>query len=634
MEILATEAFLASARKSPTPVREELRRLVSTPPGAPAAAELADHRVLGFSVRARDLALWYVLDPERARGPAEEPSLASMSKSELRELGVAEAVLQKVQQVRTLADLAALGLSDPVAQRLRFVLIQRSNGLCAREDELRYRATDLSHFDRYLHGDLRELLLNLDPSQRQIVELGGSGPVIVRGVAGSGKTTVALHRIYQRLRQRTLLDAPRILFLTFNRALAAVARELLVSMGLRPDDVEVSTLHKWCWSFAACQGRLFPSFRLQREALREACASVEAGARGAAKDSAIWTYPHAFWAEEIHRLKGSGIDTPAEYLELYRYGAGRALDHRLRTLVFRVYEAYRARQEQRGWLDWDDVVRLAFERIRRMGAAAPRYDHVLVDEAQDLTVMAMRLAAALRGPKGTLLVSYDPAQSIYERGFRWKSFGISVHGSRSFDLRRNFRNTAEILAAARPLLGGMRDPMETGGSQAAEGVVEPEQTQRHGPPPRFLAVPRGEECAVVAAAIAKLIAEEGVPPQNIAVLCYPNAVRDRMRVALQRAGVLCQQHDEDAVIRLCDPSVKVLPLKSAKGLEFPAVFLLASGTQFKPPLEGETEQAAWLEQMGRCFYMAMTRAMERLIVVYARGDPASFLRPVLTRGND
>ena len=76
----------------------------------------------------------------------------------------------------------------------------------------------------------------------------------------------------------------------------------------------------------------------------------------------------------------------------------------------------------------------------------------------------------------------------------------------------------------------------------------------------------GDEFRNVTADISRIISEEGVPPQNIAVLCYPNTVRDRMSEELKQAGILFQQKDNDTVIRLGDPSVKVLPIKSANGL--------------------------------------------------------------------
>jgi superfamily I DNA/RNA helicase len=270
---------------------------------------------------------------------------------------------------------------------------------------------------------------------------------------------------------------------------------------------------------------------------------------------------------------------------------------------------------------------MAYDRIQSTGETG-RYDEVLVDEAQDLTVMAMRVVAALRKPEGVLLVSYDPAQSIYERGFRWKNCGIPVHGSRSFELRNNFRNTAEILGAARPLLDDMKDTLDTGEARAAEEMIEPAGAQRHGPPPRFVAVDAGSEYETLVNDIVQLIKEKEMPPQNIAVLCYPNSIRDKVFERLISSHVRCQRHDDETVISLSDTSVKVFPIKSAKGLEFPVVYLLATGANFKPPFDGDTEQKVWLEQMGRCFYMALTRAMSQLTVIYDKNDPAPFLKAI------
>jgi superfamily I DNA/RNA helicase len=109
------------------------------------------------------------------------------------------------------------------------------------------------------------------------------------------------------------------------------------------------------------------------------------------------------------------------------------------------------------------------------------------------------------------------------------------------------------------------------------------------------------------------------------VLCYPNRERDRLFEALRRAGILCQKHDERTAIRLADPSVKVLSVRSAKGLEFPVVYLLSSARHFRPPPTDPEDRAAWLAETRRVFYMAMTRAMHELVLVYAEPTPAPFL---------
>lgn len=603
MEILLTEAFLEQARKEPDHWSARVRELAGRGGEAGPRAELLDGRIVGWAREEERLELWYAVRGEIARIPAQEPPLAALSRGELRELGLRDEQLPAARRVLCLDELEALGLPKPLERRLAFVFVQQLMGAPATREALRRRATSVGHLDRFLHGDLTDLLLHLEPGQRHIVELAGSGTVVVRGVAGSGKTAVILHRIYGLLGQRSLLEQPRVLLLTFNRALASAGLELLVALGLRADELEVSTFHRWCQQYAQA-----PEAILEPRERRALVAQAREAVQAEARESRLWLQPPEFWEEELHRIKGRAIAGREEYLGLQRQGAGRGLDQGQRELVWAVHERYCASLRERGRVDWDDVVLRAGARLAEQGEAAPRYDHVFVDEAQDLTVASLRLAASLARPNGSLLIAYDAAQSIYERGFRWRDCGISVHSSRSFDLKRNYRNSEALLRAARPLLAGM------GQAKEDEGLLEPEQAARAGSAPRLLETGRGEECAAAAAEIRVLIERRGVPPQNVAVLCFPNAVRERMAEALAAVGVGCQKHGSDRGIRLADPSVKVLPVKSAKGLEFPVVYLLASAGSWRrlAAVDGG-------EELRRILYMAMTRAMSELVVVHERG---------------
>ena len=86
-------------------------------------------------------------------------------------------------------------------------------------------------------------------------------------------------------------------------------------------------------------------------------------------------------------------------------------------------------------------------------AGAPRYRHILVDEAQDLHPSQWRLlrAAVAPGPDD-LFIAADPHQRVYDNRVSLASLRISVRG-RSRRLSLNYRTTAEILAWAVPLLG-------------------------------------------------------------------------------------------------------------------------------------------------------------------------------------
>jgi superfamily I DNA/RNA helicase len=100
---------------------------------------------------------------------------------------------------------------------------------------------------------------------------------------------------------------------------------------------------------------------------------------------------------------------------------------------------------------------LCVEATRLLGGSNLRrygFDHVVVDEAQDLHPAQWRVqrAAVLDGPDD-LFITGDPHQRIYDSKVSLGSLGISVTG-RSGRLRINYRSTAEILGWSTGLLDG------------------------------------------------------------------------------------------------------------------------------------------------------------------------------------
>ena len=634
MKILATRQFVRAARRAPAPLRELQEIVWRTRPSQVAGArDVGGGRVLGMTRGRGLLKLWYYL-PREPESLA-EPPLATLPRSDLRALGLDRQQIGGAQGALCLGELEALGLQGEVLDRLRFLFLQAAAGQEEDDAHLVCRAMDTMHLSELLEGKITDLLLNLDPSQQRVVDLPSGGAIVVQGVAGSGKTAVLLHRICRLLRGGTLLEPRTMLLLTFNRSLASAARELLDALGGDATRaVEVQTLHRWCLRYAGVRTDRLMSPAERRQRL--AAAVREATQEG--PDSAVWSYPQSFWEDEVHRIKGHGARRLEAYLRIQRVGAQRPLGPGPRRAVWRAYERFTRSCRDASKLDWDDVVRMAHDRLERHGASAPRYDHVFLDEAQDLTMVGIRVAAALaRGP-GELFVGYDPAQSIYERGFRWKDAGVTVHGGRSFAFHRNYRNTRQILEAARPVLAAVRREQAGTSKDDARGEVEllePEAAERTGPTPRHLLAEPWQEAKVMAAEIRALLQRRGVRPGNIAVLCYPNRVKQRVFEGLQRHDILCQMHHGDSEIRLADPSVKVLPMKSSKGLEFPVVLVVAAGRCFRQPHPemDALEVRAWTAEMRRLFYVAMTRAMSELILVYPRHDPPPFLRaPVEEQG--
>ncbi len=158
----------------------------------------------------------------------------------LRILGVPGELVQAVKDATSFEDVLALpGLSEDV--RLSFMDLSTSSELEAvlfDSSRLLYRTT-LDRLAGYFEGKIKKLMLNLLPEQQQYVWMKDASLFLLKGVAGSGKTTIGIYRAIHLASQ-----GRRVLMLAFNNALSSVTRSLIEELiGPIPENLEVRTLH-------------------------------------------------------------------------------------------------------------------------------------------------------------------------------------------------------------------------------------------------------------------------------------------------------------------------------------------------------------------------------------------------------
>lgn len=247
---------------------------------------------------------------------------------------------------------------------------------------------------------------------------------------------------------------------------------------------------------------------------------------------------------------------------------------------------------------------------------AGQYTALLIDEAHDFEDAWLEMAARMVTPTtNSLLVLYDDAQSIYQktrRKFNFASVGIQAQGRTSI-LKLNYRNTAEVLTlamhCAQSLLSDRAETDETMQS------VLPVTAGRRGPVPVLLVAGNArEEAEWVAERVAQAISA-GRAPDEVAVLCRIKRHMDAVGLALQRKGIAFQSMNTPG-FRSFDwmrPSVKLLTLHSAKGLEFPMVVVVGLDAM---PAAGEP-----MDEEVRLLYVGMTRATHELVLSAAGTSP-------------
>lgn len=255
-----------------------------------------------------------------------------------------------------------------------------------------------------------------------------------------------------------------------------------------------------------------------------------------------------------------------------------------------------------------------------------QYAAVLIDEGHDFQPEWFKLVVQMIDPdSNSLLVLYDDAQSIY-RGkvgkssmdFSFASVGVQAQG-RTTILRLNYRNTVEVLAVARAFaleLLTARDAAEDG-----VPIVAPQSAGRRGAFPELI---RCESDWHEWSCIVERIRDEqgqGRALDDMAVIYRSTAQAQSIERALTDAGISFasgQSSKGRGALYGREDAVKIVSMHSSKGLEFGLVLIPSLGEM---PKKGEAEA-----DEARLLYVAMTRAIDRLVMTYR--EHSSFTRRI------
>ena len=228
------------------------------------------------------------------------------------------------------------------------------------------------------------------------------------------------------------------------------------------------------------------------------------------------------------------------------------------------------------------------------------YGHIIIDEAQDMSPMQLRMVAR-RSLSGSMTVVGDIGQATGMWAPKdWDQVLAHLPTKRSprlVTLSVGYRTPAEIMALAARVL-----------AVAAPGLIVPRSVRTNGHEPEVL---RFDSEASLIGGIDGVVAKlrELIGLGTIAVLC-PDEYVDALSDQLSRANV------ELDPTGLTGEGVTVLPVRMSKGLEFDAVIVVE-------PALVTSDSAQGL----RALFVALTRATRELVVVHARDLPACMMEP-------
>ncbi len=492
---------------------------------------------------------------------------------------------------------------------------------------------------------LGEIIATIQQEQNAVIRKKPQHNMIIQGAAGSGKTTVAMHRISYILYNYELEFAPEDFYIIGSNQvllnyITGVLPELNVygvsqmtmeqlfvrllyedwdreytvrpvKRGVTPPEKGTlrwfRDLEDFCERY---ERKIIPreDVRIEKNGVilldHKAIEKILAGRKHLSRADKISALTEHLIARLENEISGKYYSyTPEEKKRLMHYYETYFGKREWKGSIFKLYDEFLAEQGGKGYhvelpgTDFDvyDLAALAYlykriketEIIREAG-------HVVIDEAQDFGMMVYgSLKYCLS--KCTYTIMGDVSQNIsLDYGLNdWKQLRELILPGK-FDyfglLRKSYRNTVEIARFATDIL-----------YHGSFQIYPVEPIIRHGKEVRIEACADFESLLIKTCDTVREWQNNGL--ETIAVVCADEGEARRVTKGLSERMPLLSTGADKIEFR---EGVMVLSLEYTKGLEFDAVLIFDASQKNYPKEDGYVKR----------LYVAATRALHELVVLY------------------
>ncbi|WP_275097995.1 HelD family protein [Sedimenticola hydrogenitrophicus] len=489
---------------------------------------------------------------------------------------------------------------------------------------------------------MKNIVATIQRDQNAIIRNDDAHTLIIQGVAGSGKTSIALHRIaYLLYRFKDTLSSDDILIISPNRVFAAYIGNVLPELGeeqvaeIGMEDLADELLDSQ-YRFQTFFEQTTQLLEKNDEALKARIAAkatpdflrqIDRYAEEIEKSSfqaAEWRtgrkiVPDWFFAETWQKHRGVGLTeriarmvnaTESQIGIHYNYDLRTDERQSLRETIRGMVRKMTLRQAYQGLYEWmgqpelfkpaggkleyADVFPLIHLKMRLEGVRNPRsaVKHLLIDEMQDYTPVQYAVLGRLFSCRKTVLGDATQSVNPYSSSTA-EQIGRSLKSATGVKLTKSFRSTWEIMQFA----------------LAISPNPELEAMKRYGEAPRVVSCKRPAQ--MIERIRDEIEAFRASDHHSLAIIAKTQKQANRLHKSLVDTGVEARLLAADSAG--FSNGLIVCTAHLAKGLEFDRVIVA-----------GVSASNYHTEMDRNLLYVACTRAMHRLTLTCV-GAPASFI---------
>jgi hypothetical protein len=449
-------------------------------------------------------------------------------------------------------------------------------------------------------ADYERTIIRLTPEQKKVLgQISLNEDFLVKGAAGTGKTLVLLKAIEDAKRGgvRDGLELQElkgsVALLTYTKTLVKYNQYLTSLLDCVGSEDRISTADAFLIDrLKELDPGLSVSFSLPEDlAKQHPAANLSVKELTAEIEGFIWGNEVGHKEYVIEGIERKGMKKP--------------LSKEQRQAVWNAAEAMESVMMDSKILSRCLAARLLSRAVAEGAAPNLRLtDFIFIDEAQDLPAAILKAIKACA--RRCVILAGDADQSIYQPGFSFKRAGIDIAG-RTRILKTNFRNTAQLHEVAE------RYRRKSAGKDEESSP----EAFRDGPRPElFEAADADEMLELLIKRIALFLGPLGYTPENLCIIVPREEDLHTVQSRLQDEGLELADIRDKNFLFSAEGSVRLTTMHSAKGLDFPVVFLYIPQLH----LVASTVDAGTADRMSRnLVYVAMTRAMDHLDVFLREG---------------